>query len=1143
MIELACRSKECAPPPVGRGGSLPGTGRDPVWGTPPEPGTAELEPGEFLAYHYTSSDEALSSILREGVKLDTSERRPTEEAAAVWGSFERPQPGKRYVEFKVRYEDLYIGQPNGPEGMEGAAARGSNFTMAKGEIPVDRITTWSDQGIEDVRVWQRELADATPEWKKSVLNGAYDGVPAVDKAKQVLAKEFGSPGWAEKPSGVPDDVAVKSASVPRVDTDRLQRRADRLRREIDDPNFVYPGARMGFRHRAAELTAVESELVRRGALGAAERRTSVVAGLIELACRDASCAPPPVGTGGSKPAAGLAGGSRARQVVIDTISEIGEGSEESLKFGRQMLLSRQKVRGFHQLSGQNADLDPAMLAEHAALSKAVPVQPGFVRDGTEAAAKLTSRIREVLPSAQVGWMDDVHAESVEAVLDGVALYPEEVRDYVQGVALGYTEAESHVAAFGPHGGGLMGPAAPGATLWLGPKAVRPAIGEANLDGASVMTTVDGFNRHRLVGAHEMGHVVHNMAAERAWKEDGIRVDLRADGYLPQDVPTTRYGGLDTGEMVAETFALAARDSFKSLEPLQQDVVVSVLDRAGLRPSDLAFAAATDEPYEVQFFGDDFGLDEAAAELQASGCQSEDCAPPPVGTGGSKKSGMRGQARPVSKIIPLKAEGGYDGEIDPSMAAYGEMAKDPHVAGLMAHTRRLTALVHQKDLVGDGNYQERFERAVALVESGVHEVNGVRVGWGPKADAFIGDYWFGQSMRGVVSATLKSETPDPKVVELIQRMHRTTVDFLGGDDVAITLARSHERGKGPFGGNNAAKFGSYRYGDEAGTSVTSWADSERNGRSWGEMYVERTFGMDQILMREGSVPGEYLVAENPKVIERLMEGVGSAPFVRPGEAIYDPISQTYARSGKPQKFVVASAGCQSEECAPPPVGSGGSKPGGGRVAEIDGEALDLASMVEDAYGQIWDDIPDVIERAYQLKMAMDHRMDAGVGQEEAYQSSLEEIDASDGDMPSMYSAFIDDSNWWTELRSVVSATSKSPSPDADMQVLIQRMHETTQETFSRERVSSIQVARSFDTTYSIDGNEGAAALYGKRSGDDAAPRSGITSWSASTYSAQGWGTETDEQTLPVEQVLMREGSIDGEFLVGESVERVQEIVGR
>jgi len=585
----------------------------------------------------------------------------------------------------------------------------------------------------------------------------------------------------------------------------------------------------------------------------------LLGGVTAAGCQSAECAPPPVGTGGSR-AQGLQSGSRVRQVVVDTIEEIGEGSEESLKFGRQMLLSRQKVRGFHQLSGQNADLDPAMLAEHGALSKAVPVQPGFVRSGSAEAEALQARIREVLPSAAVGWMDDVHAESVEAVLAGVAAYPEEVRAYVKGVALGYTEAESHVAAFGPHGGGLMGPAAPGATLWLGPKAVRPAIGEANLDGASVMTTVDGFNRHRLVGAHEMGHVVHNMAAERAWKEDGIRVDLRADGYLPQDVPTTRYGGLDTGEMVAETFALAARDSFKSLEPLQQDVVVSVLDRAGLRPSDLAFAAATDEPYEVQFFGDSFEV-EAAAELQASGCQSADCAPPPVGTG-------------------------------------------------------------------------------------------------------------------------------------------------------------------------------------------------------------------------GSAPGR-----------------------------------------------------------------------GGRLALLDGEAMDLSEMVQDQYAEIWGDIPEVIDRAYQIKDTMRAIMLQDVDQATAYQRAIEEIDTSedyvDPDVSSRQ--YIDETNWWTELRGVVSATVKSETPDSDMQLMIQRMHEATREVFRREGVSHVQMARSYDpydpSHGPMSGNDGASALYGQRIDGDVAPSSGITSWAVSSFSAQGWGGVTAEETFPVEQVLMREGSIDGEFLVGESVERVREIVGR
>lgn len=664
----------------------------------------------------------------------------------------------------------------------------------------------------------------------------------------------GSPAW------VPDDVKVKVNRVGNIDTDRLQRRAARLRTEIDDERFVYPGARMGFRHRAAELTKIESELVKRGALEPEDRRTSVVSALLPLVsagCRSAECAPPPVGVGGSR-AQGLQSGSRARQVVIDTIEEIGEGSESSLKFGRQMLLARQRVRGFHQLSELNDDLDLAMEAERKALDKAVPVQEGFVRDGTAEGEALAARVREVLPGAQVGWMDDVHAESVNAVLDGIAPYPEEVRAYVKGVALGYTEQENHVAAFGPHGGGLMGPAAPGATLWLGPKAARPAVGEANPDGASVMATVAGYERHRLVGAHEMGHVVHNMAAERAWKEDGRRIDLRSDPLLPEGVPTSKYGGLDTGEMVAETFALAARDTFKSLEPLQQEVIVGVLDRAGLKPTDLAFAVADETPYEIQFFGDDFGLDETAAELQASGCQSADCAPPPVGTGGSK-------------------------------------------------------------------------------------------------------------------------------------------------------------------------------------------------------------------------------------------------------------------------------------------------PGGGRVAELDSERIQaIESEILTAYDEIWDDIPEVIDRAYRIQAATNNATwSDGMAVEQAYQEAIALVDGDD-EVISNYST-ISRGNWYQGLRSVLSATMKSPSPDADVQVLLDRMHEATQQVFHDHLVGQVELARSFnpvtDAADAMTGNERATTLYGSRKDVDTVPSSGVTSWAAYTAEADGWGEVYVEQTFPIEQVLMREGSIQGEFLVGESIERVREIIGR
>lgn len=852
IIELACRSAECAPPPVGRGGSLPGE-MDPVWGTPPEPGTAALAEGEHLAYHYTSSDEALSGILKEGVRLDKAKGETYGEPSMVWGSFERPQPGKPYVEFKVRREDMVVGQPYREEDMARMVQQGSNFTLVDG-IPVDRITTWSNQRIEDARMWKDELSDADEAWKRKVLNGAYDGAPGVDKAKQVLAKEFGSPGWAEKPSGISDDVAVKVKSIPRVDTDRLQRRADRLRREINDPEFVYPGARMGFRHRAAELTAIESELVRRGGLAVEDRRTSVVAGLIELACRDASCAPPPVGTGGSSPAQGLVG-DKLRTQVVETIEDVQAGSAEGLKFARQMMASREKTMGFHDLDPHNQALDAGFEAEWKALAKVVPVEEGFVRRGTPEAEALISEVRNVLPAAQVGQFQDVHADSVRALMDGVRLYPEEVRAKIEGVALGYTEAEQHVAAFGPHGGGLNGPYASQWTLWLGPKAVRPAVGEARPEGvaASVIATVSGTNRQRLVAAHEMGHVVHSMAGEIAWKESGFYVDTRTDPQVP-DVPTTPYGETSKGERVAETFALAARDTFAGLEPSQQDLIVSVLDRAGLRPSDLAFAAATDEPYEVQFWGDSFELDEAAAELQASGCQSADCAPPPVGTGGSKG----GESWPMREEDRESAAGVKVG------LAYQRWIKEGDNIRLVRKAYALNERIYEL-----ATARSEYTPSLSQAEAYDQAVKDLDAHPAMYDDWYITTSWWA-SMRRVVSATSKSEHPDPDMTKLLSEMHRMTVEALGGPGSTIELGRSFDSGAADVG-NSPDKFDwSRSSSDSASSGITSWTNNNNEYDSWGEESVVKTFPVEQVLMREGSIDGEFLVGES---VERVQEIVG------------------------------------------------------------------------------------------------------------------------------------------------------------------------------------------------------------------------------------------------------------------------------
>ena len=63
---------------------------------------------------------------------------------------------------------------------------------------------------------------------------------------------------------VPDTTAIRRNRVRNIDTDRLVRRAARLRAEIADPCHHYPGGRHGFAMRAAELTAINAELDRRG---------------------------------------------------------------------------------------------------------------------------------------------------------------------------------------------------------------------------------------------------------------------------------------------------------------------------------------------------------------------------------------------------------------------------------------------------------------------------------------------------------------------------------------------------------------------------------------------------------------------------------------------------------------------------------------------------------------------------------------------------------------------------------------------------------------------------------------------------------------------------------------------------------------
>ena len=62
---------------------------------------------------------------------------------------------------------------------------------------------------------------------------------------------------------VPDTTAIKRSRVGNIDTDRLHRRQQRLDKDIRLSEAQF-GTRIKFAYRAAELDAVEKELVGRG---------------------------------------------------------------------------------------------------------------------------------------------------------------------------------------------------------------------------------------------------------------------------------------------------------------------------------------------------------------------------------------------------------------------------------------------------------------------------------------------------------------------------------------------------------------------------------------------------------------------------------------------------------------------------------------------------------------------------------------------------------------------------------------------------------------------------------------------------------------------------------------------------------------
>jgi hypothetical protein len=617
-IELACRSAECAPPPAGKGGSLPGAGKRSAKGSAKrakslkqvmagidalvdEDGAVQLTTDspflqtvlEQYAHEVGLRDTPPSPEVGYGMLLDMVETR-----LAVSEALKSADPEPAFVEV-LQHAHREVAKEMGSEprqvwrlvqegtddpfdpvgGPHGYQMRADSRASGTG------VTSWWD--------WNDEADEEWPFRGKMRSATAAVVVEVEVTAKQVLGRI----------GDMRDAGEVLVAKSPEV-VDRLM---------------------------AGQFPIVSEEM-----------RVATASAMVELACRSAECAPPPVGRGGSLPqSAGIS--DRVQQVAEDA-KEVGsqDPRDERYDTARAFMLSREEAIARLERDVRGSGAHPTSTAmegfraEFDALSAVVPIGEGMVRRGTDEAQQLEAQARSALPELKSFVIaGDVNGRVVSESIEVLAQYPEEARSEIQSLVVGRWPSEDGskpAAAWGGH----ADEAGPYNTLWLTPKLVGATDGEIaegigllgkpadrSSEDVSIMMA-DPDRRHRIAIAHEMGHVLHSKAIRqegqwnrmagmtKAMMADPVARQVTQPGGRRRPIMTTKYGEENTAETVAESFALAALDGFDNTTDDQQAVVRQVLERA-LGPTDLA--AVTDLQFADQSDEDDeYGQGDRMAPL-------------------------------------------------------------------------------------------------------------------------------------------------------------------------------------------------------------------------------------------------------------------------------------------------------------------------------------------------------------------------------------------------------------------------------------------------------------------------------------------------------------------------------------------------
>lgn len=642
VIELACRSRECAPPPVGDGGSLPDDMPTSKPNISAYKGLFEVPTlGAIKKLVGRTDAEKVEHFAQYGIKLTldlgnnpswAAERYTNEIHGALYGLDQMAQ----------RYPEAFQGMPVYVE-LGHARAESGLFRWPTPTGVSDREMT--------INVHNRYvLPKGTPIQKRRLYaavviheTGHVLTYEAVGRDSNAMA----SLAWEDRPQMVGSKLLFKGSSLESVSKYGASSIGEDIAESFtahtlgiqipDDVRREHVAQHIGAI--AASGAARPDAIAYLYAMAVdAEDEATVASALIELACRSAECAPPPVGRGGSMPKGQLSDRVRDMVDTAATYRDAKTALPESVQTEiRAFMRSRETAFARAERDYRGKDAAPSATttadfeAEYDALSALLPPEKGMVRRRTPEGERLAAAITETLPNAKVVFGSDVNGRIVEEAVGVMAQYPSAVRESIKCVVLGrdpnavemvggWTRDTSVVAAWGGH----ADESGPYETLWLTPR----MLGASDADTAAgiglfsepadmqsedvTVSMAEPERRHKIAIAHEMGHVMHTMALSREpvqqrgigrnmtsrMKEDRRTMVHPGGRRLP--IMTTTYGQQNVAESVAESFGLAALKGYDNITTEQRAVVDNILDRAGLVGADrssvtrLELAVADDE---------------------------------------------------------------------------------------------------------------------------------------------------------------------------------------------------------------------------------------------------------------------------------------------------------------------------------------------------------------------------------------------------------------------------------------------------------------------------------------------------------------------------------------------------------------------